>query len=424
MNRALVLAGSAILSLSSLILADTASAKELQAGFVITGKNIDEVKNDTFEGKTIGSMLPERLEWQIRNHNLTLPLANSKPFAIDPVYKKLNDANKGKVTLAADKSLVGWEVGQPFPEIDEKDPDAAIKIIYNWVYAPPFGCVLNAPDYQYLLIDGNSGLGRVQGWGYKRMYFQGRWCAQKGEQVLDKDVLFKDFVVAKFPFDLRGLGLLSIKPPSGALPENWVYLRASRRVRKLTGGSWMDPVGATDQLNDDLEIYNAHPLLYKEFKLLGKRWVLAPGHHTEPSWNPDESDQAKKYPFVDLKNAPYWNFINVGYEPREVWVVDAIPPDVHPYKSKVIYMETTVPRPYYAEAYDRNGQFWKYINFTNHPTRSADNTADVIKSNTGVLIDFKRMHATMFVTPKSFTLDDDTKPSAFSLSELEKMGGG
>ncbi|MDP2869882.1 MAG: hypothetical protein Q8O08_13705, partial [Methyloversatilis sp.] len=43
--------------------AGQAFAKELAAGFVINKENYDSIKNDTFENKTIASMVPEKLEW-------------------------------------------------------------------------------------------------------------------------------------------------------------------------------------------------------------------------------------------------------------------------------------------------------------------------------------------------------------------------
>ncbi|MDP3288198.1 MAG: hypothetical protein Q8M64_07805, partial [Methyloversatilis sp.] len=47
--------------------ASPAFAKELAAGFVINKENYDSIKNDTFENKTIASMVPEKLEWMIKN---------------------------------------------------------------------------------------------------------------------------------------------------------------------------------------------------------------------------------------------------------------------------------------------------------------------------------------------------------------------
>ena len=63
-------------AVAAAIAANPVMAKELEAGFVINKDNFESVKNDTFEKKTIASMVPEKLEWMIKNYNLTIKLAN------------------------------------------------------------------------------------------------------------------------------------------------------------------------------------------------------------------------------------------------------------------------------------------------------------------------------------------------------------
>ena len=71
----------AALGLMLLLPMQGASAKELDAGLVITKDNYEAIKNDTFENKTIASMVPEKLEWMIKNYDLTIKLAHSKKKA-------------------------------------------------------------------------------------------------------------------------------------------------------------------------------------------------------------------------------------------------------------------------------------------------------------------------------------------------------
>ena len=44
-----------------------AHAAELAEGTVISKDNLDKIRNETFEGKTIGSMIPEKMELMIKN---------------------------------------------------------------------------------------------------------------------------------------------------------------------------------------------------------------------------------------------------------------------------------------------------------------------------------------------------------------------
>jgi hypothetical protein len=83
-----------------------AMAKELPAGFVINKENYESIKNDTFENKTIASMVPEKLEWMIKNYNLTIKLANSKKIEMDPKYVEWSKKNIGTVKFnPADRTV-------------------------------------------------------------------------------------------------------------------------------------------------------------------------------------------------------------------------------------------------------------------------------------------------------------------------------
>ena len=108
-------------------------AAELPPGTVISAENIDKIKNDTFEGHTIASLLTEKMEWRIRNNGWKLPLAKSQKVKLDPKWLKASEANAGKTKINAESCQVdGWSAGQPFPNIDTKDPQAAEKIVWNW----------------------------------------------------------------------------------------------------------------------------------------------------------------------------------------------------------------------------------------------------------------------------------------------------
>ncbi|HEY9191638.1 MAG TPA: DUF1329 domain-containing protein, partial [Methyloversatilis sp.] len=109
-------------------------AKELDEGFVINKDNFDSIKNDTFENKTIASMVPEKLEWMIKNYNTTIKLAHSKKIEMDPKYMEWSKKNVGVVKFnPADRTVSGWQAGMLFPPdtIDPKDPNAGDKIIWN-----------------------------------------------------------------------------------------------------------------------------------------------------------------------------------------------------------------------------------------------------------------------------------------------------
>lgn len=399
-------------------LSGLAMAAELPAGTVISAANIDQIKNDTFEGHSIASLLTEKMEWRIRNSGWKLPLAPSKEVPLDPRWVKASQANEGKAVINKEACRVdNWGAGAPFPSIDMKDPQAAEKLVWNWHLGQLVGDVSQVPQYTQLLIDGKKGVHAEPVAEFSRYTMKGRLTS---EQTVEGDgsERGRQLLYFKSPSDMKGLGTYTQMYDSDKVNSVWAYIPAVRRVRQLSGGAWMDPVGSSDQLQDDLEIFNARPCWYPEYKLLGKRWVLAVANSKTGLWNPEGKSFAEKYPVVE-NAAPYWNMNNNSFEPREVYVIEAITPSAHPYSKKVLYIDVKYPRFYYAEAYDRKGEFWKFMEF-----HSYSNTADGdIRTTAGAVIDFQRNHATLsMIDTKSWRTNFDAKSSDFSLQTLQRAG--
>jgi hypothetical protein len=397
-------------------------AEELPEGTVISAANLDKVKNDTMDGKTIGSMLTEKMEWRIRNTGWKLPVFHSKEIVLDPKWLKASQANVGRAKLNPQTRQVdGWEAGQPFPNIDMADPQAAEKVVWNWYLGQLKGDVSIAPIWTQLLIDGKKGIHAEPIASFVRYASKGRLSGNSSVEGDGKE-LGRQLLFFKDPADMKGLGTFTINYDSAQVNDAWVYVPAVRRVRRLSGGAWMDPIGSSDQLQDDLGIFNARPSWYAGYKMLGKRWVLAAANGKHPLWNPDAKEYSERYPVLE-NSPPYWNMNNDRYEPREVYVVEATTPNEHPYSKKILYMETKFPNIYYGEAYNRKGEFWKFFDFHTYQGKADDGFLD-IRSTGGAIIDFLRNHATVYLvdTPHWQTNPAGFKASSVSLGVLEAAG--
>lgn len=406
-----------------------ASAAELTAGTVISKDNFDAIKNDTFEGKTIASMVPEKLELMIRQYGLKIKIAHSKKIEMDPRYVEASRKNADAVKFdPATRTMSNWSAGMPFPPqtIKPNDPNAGDKIIWN-LRAATYGATMDLRDISFVFISGKTGVERVQRWQSRRYYMEGRL---DGGPVKEGDgtIAQKTFLFATSPQDIRGLGTFSIRynDPTSAKPDDtWAYLKSVRRTRRLSGGAWMDPIGGTDQLYDDWDIWDAFPTKYRANKLIGKRWVLAVAHSPLVSVDKGKRDTPQEFPSVGLTEAPYYfPASHIEWEPREVFVVEGTPPAEHPYSKKTVYMEVDFPRPYLGEMYDQKGEFWKFMVFQNRPDIGDDGYKAVMPV-VGHVIDVKRNHSTtwssnMKSNPKG------VKESDVSLSKLEEVatGGG
>ncbi|AYC32359.1 DUF1329 domain-containing protein [Pseudomonas cavernae] len=395
-----------------------AFAAELPAGTVISADNIEQIKNDTFEGHSIASLLTEKMEWRIRNSGWKLPLATSQAIELDPRWVEASQANEGKATINKEACRVdGWGAGQPFPKIDMQDPQAAEKLIWNWHLGQLVGDVSQAPLFVQLLIDGKKGVHAEPVAEFTRYRMNGRLSGASTVEG-DGSERGRQLLYFKSPSDMKGLGTYTVMYESNKVNDVWAYIPAVRRVRRLSGGAWMDPVGSSDQLQDDLDSFNARPCWYPQYKLLGKRWVLAVANAKTGQWNPKGETFAQKYPGLE-DQPPYWNMNGDNFEPREVYVIEATTPSVHPYSKKVLYMDVKYPRFYYAEAYDRKGEFWKFIETHSYLNKSE---GDVRTAGIAV-IDFKRNHATVsLIDTATWKTNFDAKASDFSLQTLQSVG--
>ncbi|WP_228757809.1 DUF1329 domain-containing protein [Pseudomonas aeruginosa] len=397
----------------------TAHAAELKPGDQINASNLAQRLDDTFEGTRIGDMLTERMQTLIREEGLKINLKASEPITLGKDYMAATRANAGKATFNPNtRQVEGWVAGMPFPDVQENDPHAAEKLIWNHHYAQPIKNVMDYPKFAYLFIDPKAGLERKQDWRLLRYQMKGRLGVENPVEG-DGSIFTKTLLYATYPSDIRGLGLFTIRYDSPKLEDSWAYVKSVRRTRRLSGGTWMDPIGGTDQLNDDVEIFNAHPSWYPEYKLLGKRKLLVVANSTATPWDAKAKGNAE-FPIVDLDNAPHWNPKD-GWEPRDVWVIEAITPPEHPYSRKVLYMDTQFPRFYQAEVYDRKGQFWKWMNYHLKTIKLADGDTG-IASAAGFTIDYQGRHGTVFILGEGATQNTPgITADDVNLRELEKI---
>jgi hypothetical protein len=265
----------------------------------------------------------------------------------------------------------------------------------------------------------NRGYEASQRYIFDRLFNKGRLGDSK-PTLGDPQVLTKTMLVAVEPQDIKGTGTFTIRYDVNAakLEDQFAYIKSARRIRRLTGNAWMDPVGGFDFLNDDIYVYNARPSQYRENKLIGKRWILA-GVDYKFTRNASKSGTLEEWPILDSSRpAPFWTQ-KVTYSPREVWVVETTPPAEHPYSKKIVYVDTKVPAIYLGEAYDKKKELWRVIEFF-YGWKTGEKTG--IKYFTpwaGQFMDIKGKHITQFIGPG--VADTGASGSRYTPEALESL---
>ena len=405
-------------------IADSEDLGRIQPGETIVAGNIDELLEKKFKGERLGDLLPEKVEWQIRNTGLRVGLRDTQRYHIDRHYAARNERNKETVSFDPEtRRPVGWVAGVPFPSIDPSDPHAGWKVAWNQAYGPMNGDSINRELFIWILIDGQNGIERLQHWNFRRIRMAGRYgAASEGPTLGDGTIHFKQIFFGLAPQDLKGIGTFTIRYTTGAFDDSWAYIRDLRRVRRLSGGAWMNPAGSTDWLNDDIDVLAAFPTWYKDFRLVGKKKILVHGSVRSEPWIEGAEDINQRFPHLNLETAPYW-YPNEPWEVREALIVKAIPPEEHPYSEKIAYIDPEIWLGTHGEAYDDAGVFkkWMYQPVLHH-VPADDPNGHAYWGAYGGAIDFQNFHATIFVGSPQTTFNGPMTPDEISLGVLEAQG--
>lgn len=392
---------------------------------VVTAENFDRLAARTFEGTTLGEMIPERFAWQIQTQGATVSLGKRVPRAEDPRVQKANERYAGSVKFdASTQEISGYITGTPFPEVDLADPHAGSKLLWNVHYASSrkTAPIMWAPLISFVLIDGSTGVERIQTWELKEKYYVGTVenLDHPSRGTIHSRALFR----AVYPQDIKGIGTLTIRYTTGAVDDLWAYVRAVRRVRRLSGGAWHDNLqGGFDALQDDVGGWNGYPTWYPEHKFLGRVTGLVMANLPPAAFNPDGGTLAEQYPTINTSQPPYWHSDAV-HSPRELYVVEVTTPVEHPYSRKIVYFDTKLWNVHYAEAYDRKGDFWRWVNIGSAVYQDAANPSIAYEvPSTGQFVDYQNRHASWFVTGPGLLMNPpDIDDATFSLAELEAGG--
>lgn len=418
--------GAAVIALVAMGLAGVEAGEcggEVCPGTMVDATNIDKLKGEKFEGRVLGEMIPDRLEWQIRQYGMAIKLANARAYAPDPRFQAATERYAKDVKFdPATGDMTDWVAGAPFPDIDVADPSAGIKVIWNLMRGRRRGDIIDQPQSFILLIDPEKGVERIQEWSYLRFGMAGNFGAGAAPIRGDGTIFEKVMLFAVSPQDIKGVGTFTIRYTNGRLDDTWAYVREVRRTRRLSGGSWMEPVGSMDLNGDDFGSFNAYPTWYKKFELLGKKTILVVGHAQRPFLGENTADPVQRFPRIDLANAPHWN-VSDQWEPREVYIVKCTPKDAHPYGYKIVYVDAQAWSGNLSYIYDKKGDHLKSQVIANDEWPMEDDVkAKAVYEVYVDMVDFQKRHSSAYYTGLPVRLNGSLAEDAVSLSALEALG--
>ena len=331
-----------------LALSAATAPAQVNPGEVIRKQDADRVKSLVSPG--VHWLVSRGMEMTILPHE----------FAPDPpAYREATEKYSGQVKLAPDGVLdeSTYVAGRPFPIIDVNDPQAAIKIMYNFERTRYF-----TDDLTAKLFDAETGA--IQQKGAGQQYSIERHFVLDGLRILKyigrtekepiptlpnpQKILAKagQFPVLE-PFDLKGVGGLSYRYlDPHKYDDTWIYLPSLRRVRRLSTAQRSDALFGQDV---DLDSYGGYAgqIPWVSWKLLGTQPALASGHGAHLPPKPCTADGGVTF-------CENWELL------PKVYVIEGVSRlSGYAYSKRILYVDAETFFITYTDMYDHGGQLWK-----------------------------------------------------------------
>lgn len=342
------------------------------------------------------------VRWAVEN-GMDVNVVEYQKIETPKIYQEATEKYSSQVKIAESGALENWVAGRPFPSVDISDPQAAIKLMYNFENTHYFTDDLNVhlPDADtgnlYVDAKGNRKYTVerhfIVDWS-RRLRFEGRLRHEPIPAIPDDEIFQKQgFYPLIEPFDLKGVGSIAFryKDPTRQ-DDTWLYVPTIRRVRRMSSAQRSDALFGQDIDMDSFGGY-AGQIPWFEWKLIGEKPMFGSLHGKNLPPKVCERDGGMTY-CEDWELRP------------EVYVIEGKPkmPN-YAYSKRVIFLDKETFLILYSDLYDQNAELWKTviqnIRTSKQPNPNIDFSYDEERMfvYAFTVIDMQLMHGTRAAIP-------------------------
>lgn len=272
----------------------------------------------------------------------------------DPVFREAIEANRGRYGLDAEGSIIELTTGAPpdyvyawpFPDIDARDPQAAMKIVWNYFYTLYYGGNGHyRADLQWI---SRRGLDRAIEVDTYVKHYDGQHPRFR-EPDADRELLSQTLAEVRAPADVTGILSLAWRwRGAGKRDSIWTFVPALRRVRQVSPANRSDGFLGSDLTQDDGTYFDGKVQDFT-WRLVGEQDLLvlfdAPSLHSAAQlerlpaggWRMLIPGGARVgYQVPEWTGAP-WCPVQEVLIRRPHWIVEAVPKDPYYLFGKLVF---------------------------------------------------------------------------------------
>ncbi|HYC56416.1 MAG TPA: DUF1329 domain-containing protein [Candidatus Binatia bacterium] len=318
-----------------------------------------EVIEKSNSGK-VSELVSPGVLWAV-NNGMDLTIVPYEKIPLPTAYQQATEKYSAQATLDDRNVLNNWVAGRPFPVVDNNDPKAAPKIMYNFQDTHYF-----TDDLNLHLVDADTGSLYVDAKGNRHYQVERHFVADwlrvlqytgrihhdpapvltpNNDQTFRKSGLYPLIE----PFDLKGVGGISYRYLDLVRQDDtWLYLPFVRRVRRMSSAQRSDALFGQDI---DVDSYGGYAgqIPWFDWKFLGEKPMLASLHGVRLPPEPCKKDGGMTF----CEN----------WEKRpSVYVIEGTPKvSNYAYSKRLIYVDKETYFIIYSDLYDHAGQLWKVV---------------------------------------------------------------
>ncbi len=343
----------------------------------------------------------------------TFKIKEPKNFKPPTEYLEATEKYSGSVRLGNNGELLNYVAGLPFPKFDPNDPQAGLKLAWNFYWR------WLGDDYKN---GGSTKEGRIIRDAIERDGSERRGTVvahsifTRNRVSLDPKPVFPGYEYIdwmqlradEYPRDTSGTTTLEIRYADPAREDDfYIYVPSIRRIRRAPPLQRCATIAPSEFNFDDINTFNGKVTNFN-YRLLEEKKVL--GNLSQESL-PFRRNQGDYLP------------LDEGWRLYDVYVLEITPKDSsYCYPRKVLYIEKISFQSIWSAMWDAKGHYWKEA-FTFYTPVGLPRGQTVISTGTVVIVNVQNKRSTVLTAPRAF--NQGYQPTLFTLATLQTvMRGG